>query len=42
MEIENNLFSVSNALIKDKEKWKYVSDDQKESFFFIINRYIIK
>ena len=36
--IDDNLLAVFNAMIKNKEDWNYVTDDQKEKFFFIINR----
>jgi hypothetical protein len=42
MEIENNIFSIFNIITKDKEKWKYVTDKQKEEFFFIFNRFFSK
>jgi hypothetical protein len=42
MTIENNLLSITNAMFKDKQNWKCVSDDQKEEFFFIINRLLSK
>mgnify|MGYP000957942093 CR=1 FL=1 len=42
MEIENSLFGVFNAMIKSKKDWIYVTDKQKEEFFFIINRYFSK
>jgi hypothetical protein len=42
MIIENNILEISKALFKDKDKWKYVTDEQKEQFFFIFNRFFSK
>lgn len=42
MKIENNLLAISNVIFKEKENWKYVTDDQKEEFAFIINRFFSK
>lgn len=42
MKIENNLLAISNVIFKDKDKWKYVTDNQKEEFFFIFNRFFCK
>lgn len=36
------LIDVANAIFKDKNKWKDISDDDKEKFFFIFNRYFSK
>lgn len=38
MIIEDNLLAVCNAMLRDKQNWKFVTDKQKETFFFIINR----
>ena len=42
MIIENNLLAVTNAMFKDKKNWNWVSDNQKNDFFFIINRLLAK
>ena len=42
MIIDNHLLGITNAMFKDKENWKWVTDDQKEEFFFIINRLLSK
>lgn len=36
--IEDNLLAVTNCLFKNREDWKWVTDKQKETYFFIINR----
>ena len=40
--IENNILSISNVMFRNKEDWSKVSDDQKDQFFFIFNRYFSK
>lgn len=42
MQIENNILAISNTIFKDRENYKYVTKEQKESNFFIINRYFSK
>ena len=42
MRIENHLLAITNAMLKDKKNWIWVSDDQKNEFFFIINRLLAK
>jgi len=42
MTIENNLLAITNAMFKDRQNWKWVSNEQKEEFFFIINRLLSK
>jgi hypothetical protein len=42
MEIENNIIGIFNAMIKNKNNWKYVTDKQKEEFSFIFTRYFSK
>jgi hypothetical protein len=37
-QIEDNLLAITNAMFKTKSDWQYVSDEQKEKWFFIINR----
>ena len=31
--------AISNVMFRNKEDWSKVSDDQKDQFFFIFNRY---
>jgi len=38
MQIENNLLAVTNAMFKERRDWPHVTDQQKEEFFFIVNR----
>jgi hypothetical protein len=33
---------VANALFTNKDKWSTISDEDKEKFFFIFNRYFAK
>lgn len=40
--IEDHLLAVFNTLSKDRNNWKYVTSEQKEKFFFIINRNLSK
>lgn len=40
--IENNVLAISNAMFKNKKDWEKVSDEQKEQFSFIFNRYFSK
>ena len=40
--IEDNLLAVTNAMFRNHSDWKYVTDDQKTKFFFIINRLLSK
>lgn len=42
MKIDNNILAITNCLFKDKEKWQWVTDEQKELFFFPINRLLSK
>lgn len=42
MIIENHLLAITNSMFKDKKDWKWVSDEQKNEFFFIINRLLSK
>ena len=42
MKIDNNILAISKVMFQEREKWKFVSDEQKESFFFIFNRYFSK
>lgn len=36
--IENNMLAVTNAMFKDRSSWGHVTRQQKEEFFFIVNR----
>lgn len=38
MEIEDNLLAIVNAMFKNRNNWNFVSNKQKEKWFFIINR----
>lgn len=42
MIIENNILAISNVIFKDKHLWKWVTDEQKEQHFFILNRFFSK
>ncbi len=42
MKIENHLLAITNAMFKDKSDYVFVTDEQKEEFFFIINRLLSK
>jgi len=42
MEIEDNLLGISNAFFSHDDTWKFVTDSQKEKYFFIFNRYFSK
>ena len=37
-QIEDNLLAITNSIFRNKTDWQYVTDDQKEKWFFIINR----
>jgi len=41
-QIEDNLLAISKCMFQDRNKWKYVSTQQKEKWFFIINRNMSK
>lgn len=36
------LIDVANAMFKDKKNWENITNDEKEKFFFIFNRYFSK
>lgn len=38
MRIEDNLLAITNAMFRNKTDWQFVTDEQKEKWFFIINR----
>ena len=42
MEIEDNLLAISNVIFRNRENWKFVTDEQKLKWFFIINRNLSK
>lgn len=42
MRIDNNLLAITNCLFKDKNNWQFVTEVQKEQFFFPINRLLAK
>lgn len=41
-QIEDNLLAISKCMFQDRNKWKYISIQQKEKWFFIINRNMSK
>jgi hypothetical protein len=40
--IDDNLLAVTNCMFRDRENWKWVSEEQKIKFFFIVNRLLSK
>lgn len=40
--IEDNILSISKAMFQSKNNWKFVTDEMKEKYFFIFNRYLSK
>jgi len=42
MIIENNLLEISKCMFQNKNNWKFVTNEQKEQFFFIFNRFFSK
>lgn len=36
--MDNNLSYIFNAIFKNRKDWDFITDDQKEKYFFIINR----
>lgn len=42
MLVDNNFLSIFKVLFSERHKWEYVTDKQKEEFFFIINRHLAK
>jgi len=40
--VEDHLLAVFNAMTRNKEDWQYVTDEQKEKYWFIINRNLSK
>jgi len=42
MQVDNNFLSIFKVLFNERYKWEYVTDKQKEEFFFIVNRHLSK
>jgi NACalpha-BTF3-like transcription factor len=42
IQVENNLLAITNVIFKERNKWEYITDLQKEEFAFIINRFFAK
>ena len=42
MIIDNNVLAISKCMFQERQNWKFVTDTQKETFFFIFNRYFSK
>lgn len=42
MIIDNNILAISKCMFQNRKDWIHVTDEQKESFFFIFNRYFSK
>ena len=42
MIIDNNLLAISKCMFQERNRWKFVTDEQKNDHFFIINRYFSK
>lgn len=40
--IDDNLLGVTNVMFKNHSDWKYVTDEQKIKYFFIVNRLLSK
>lgn len=40
--IEDNILSISKAMFQNRGDWKFVSQEMKEKYFFIFNRYFSK
>lgn len=40
--IEDNILSISKAMFQNRGDWKLVSQEMKEKYFFIFNRYFSK
>lgn len=40
--IEDNILSISKAMFQNRGDWKMVSQEMKEKYFFIFNRYFSK
>jgi len=42
MIIDNNILAISNVIFRDRDKWRWVTEEQKEQFAFIFNRFFAK
>ena len=42
MTVGDNLLSIFKVLFSERHKWEFVTDKQKEDYFFIMNRYLSK
>jgi hypothetical protein len=42
MIIDNNILAISNVIFRDRDKWQWVTEEQKEQFAFIFNRFFSK
>jgi len=40
--VEDNLLAISKCMFQERNNWKFVTDEQKEKWFFIINRNMSK
>lgn len=40
--IEDNILSISKAMFQNRGDWKFVTQEMKEKYFFIFNRYFSK
>ena len=41
-EIDDNLLAVFNTIFRKRDDWKFLTDKQKDTYFFIINRHLAK
>ena len=42
MEIEDNLMGIFKVMFQNRNNWKHVTNDQKQKYFFIFNRFLSK
>lgn len=42
MVIDNNILAISNVMFRDRDKWEFVTEEQKIEFAFIFNRFFSK
>lgn len=42
MIIESNPLAISKCMFQTRQNWKFVTEEQKQTFFFIFNRYFSK
>lgn len=40
--IDDNLLSIFNCMFNNREDWKYITEDQKEKYLFIVTRLMSK